>query len=144
MHDCSRHRTPRAGVDPIDHPDTALAVVTLAADDPPRPATIVLLLDHEHRGVCVTVVSGTARADDSVEVADHLAGVATTTGRIGAMVVATVRPGGGLLDDDVDRWLEMSELVGAHGVELLEWFVLGTVTECPRDRLGEPPRWRAS
>ena len=65
------------------------------------------------------------------------------TGRLGALVMATVRPGGGPLEDDGDRWLEMSDLTSAAGVELVEWFVIGDEIHCPRDLLGEPPRWRS-
>ena len=42
---------------------------------------------------------------------------------------------------DVDRWLEMSDIAEQVGVELIEWFVIGGDVTCPRDQLGEPPRW---
>ena len=35
----------------------------------------------------------------------------------------------------------MSDIAEHVGVELLEWFVFGNAVTCPRDRLGEPPRW---
>jgi hypothetical protein len=50
-------------------------------------------------------------------------------------------PGGGVDAGDVDRWLEASDLLEGYGLELLEWFVIGDRTWCPRDLLGEPPRW---
>ena len=65
------------------------------------------------------------------------------TGRLGALVLATVRPGQGALAGDGDRWLEMSDLASAAGVELVEWFIIGADIHCPRDLLGEPPRWRS-
>ncbi len=37
----------------------------------------------------------------------------------------------------------MSDLTSAAGVELVEWFVIGDDIHCPRDLLGEPPRWRS-
>ncbi len=46
-----------------------------------------------------------------------------------------------LVAGDVDRWLELSDLAEQAGVELLEWFVIGDAITCPRDLLGEPPRW---
>ncbi len=52
-------------------------------------------------------------------------------------------PAGGPLEGDGDRWLEMSDLTSAAGVELVEWFVIGDDIHCPRDLLGEPPRWRS-
>ena len=143
MHFCSAHRPPRAGVDPIDSAESALAVIALAIQRPPATETIALLLDHERRGVCVTVISGTSRPDDAIEVAECLAHTGAVTGRLGAIVLATVRPGEGPLAGDGDRWLEMSDLTAAAGVDLVEWFVIGHAIHCPRDLLGEPPRWRS-
>ena len=143
MQFCSAHRPPRAGIDPIDCADSALAVIALAIERPPVAETIALLLDHERRGVCVTVVSGTTRPDDAIEVAECLATTGAHTGRLGALVLATVRPGQGALAGDCDRWLEMSDLTSAVGVELVEWFVIGDDIHCPRDLLGEPPRWHS-
>ena len=46
--------------------------------------------------------------------------------------------------DDVDRWLEASDVAADHGIELLEWYVVGpTGIVCPREAFGEPPRWPA-
>jgi hypothetical protein len=143
MQFCSAHRPPRAGIDPIVSAESALAVIALAIERPPVAETIALLLDHERRGVCVTVVSGTIRPDDAVEVTECLATTGASTGRLGALVLATVRPGQSALDGDGDRWLEMSDLASAAGVELVEWFIIGADIHCPRDLLGEPPRWRS-
>jgi hypothetical protein len=38
----------------------------------------------------------------------------------------------------------MSDVAEQVGVEVLEWFVIGNSgrdVTCPRDQLGEPPRW---
>jgi hypothetical protein len=143
MQFCSAHRPPRAGVDPIDCAESALAVIALAIHLPPTDETIALLLDHDRRGSCVTIVSGTSRPDDVIEVAECLAEVGAQSGSVGALVLATVRPSQGALVGDDDRWLEMSDLTMAAGVELVEWFVIGDDIHCPRDLLGEPPRWRS-
>jgi hypothetical protein len=37
----------------------------------------------------------------------------------------------------------MSDVTSAAGVELVEWFVIGDDIHCPRDLLGESPRWRS-
>ena len=123
-------------------------MLAIAIQRPLRDETIVLVLDDHRRGVAVAVVSDTRRPDDVLEVVECLTRTATHGGRMGAIVVASVRPG---LDDldghehrfhsDVDRWLEMSDISEQAGVELLEWFVIGADITCPRDRLGEPPRW---
>ena len=77
--------------------------------------------------------------------------VAEAAGEAGAagVVVATVRPvtvsgdeAACLADDDIDRWLEASDIAADHDVELIEWFVVGpNGVSCPRESFGEPPRW---
>jgi hypothetical protein len=145
---CAAHRLPRAAIDPIDSAATALAVVELAMRRPLTAETIALVLDEDRRGRTVVVVDGTAEPDALLDVVDRVAGSIAATGRTGAIVVASVRPGGGPLDDDDERWLEASDLADDVGVELVEWFVITGVTPsvaarawCPRDLLGESPRW---
>jgi hypothetical protein len=141
----THHRCPRAGIDPVDDPTTALAIIGLAMHRPRRAETIVVLLDAERRGVGIVVVAGTLEADAAVEIVEFLAGSAAAGGRVAAFVVASVRrpaaDGGGCGRSDADRWLEMSDVAEAAGVELLEWFVVDDAISCPRDLLGEPPRW---
>ena len=162
------HPLPRAGIDPINDAATALNTVEFVLHRPPRVETIVVLLDHERRGVAVAVVTNTVDLDDVLGVVECLAASSAHGGRVGAMIVASVRSASddspdtdtvnadsdGLDDpdsndadsnvvdlNDIDRWLEMSELTDQAGVDLLEWFVIGASVSCPRDQLGEPPRW---
>lgn len=144
----AHHRLPRAGVDPITDPDTALAAIALTIHRPLRHETIALLLDDERRGIALVVVSGTSDPDDVVEVVELLTAPGTHAGRIGSIVVASVRPDEppsagrcSPAEGDVDRWLELSHLADLHGVEMLEWFVIAPGVTCPRDHLCEPPRW---
>ncbi len=145
---CAAHRLPRAAVDPIDDPSAALAVIDLAMRRPLTAETIALVLDEERRGRTVVVVDGTAEPDAVLDVVERVAGSIAASGRLGAIVLASVRPGGGPLDDDDERWLEASDLADDLGVELVEWFVVtgdapsvAAHSWCPRDLLGEPPRW---
>jgi hypothetical protein len=138
---CSLHRTPRAGVDPIRDEAAALSVVRLAMQHPASPETIAVMLDHERRGVSLVVVRGTHHPDDVVDVADRLSALAAGGDRIGGFVLASIRPGGGLDPGDADRWLEMSDGCEQLGLELVEWFVIAATVACPRDLLGERPRW---
>ena len=140
MQYCTTHRSPNGG-DRISDPQSALAVVALGLHSPPEDETVVLLLDHDRHGRSIAVVSGTRHADDVIEVVEVLTGAGTDTGRIGALVVASSRPGSGVLPGDDNRWLEMSDISESYGVELLEWFVIGDRVACPRDLLGERPRW---
>jgi hypothetical protein len=145
---CAAHRLPRAAVDPIDDPAAALAVVAMAMHRPLRHETIALVLDADRRGRTIVVVDGTDEPDSVLDVVERLAGSIAAAGRTGCLVVATVRPSGGPLDGDDGRWLEASELADDVGVDLLEWFEIGgerpslaANTCCPRDLLGEAPRW---
>ena len=140
---CSLQRLPRAGVDRIDSELIARSMLALVVADPLRTETIVLLLDHERRGIGVLAVTGTIPLDSIFDVLDVV--TALDLDEIGSVIVATVRlpvPGVDDLDErDVDRWLECSSMLDDAGIELLEWFVIGRRTQCPRDLVGEAPRW---
>ena len=135
-------RLPRAGIDPIGDADTAFVTISMAVHRPLRHETVVALLDDDRCGVSIVAVSGTHRHDAVIDVVECLLEPLVDSGRIGALIVASVRPGpGGLDPHDVDRWLEMSDLAEQRCIELLEWFVISDDVSCPRDQLGEPPRW---
>ena len=139
-------RLPRAGVDPIDDADTAFITISMAVHRPLRHETIVALLDDARCGLGVVVVSDTGDRNAVVEVVECLLDPTVHGGRVGALIVASVRPeqsdgDAGPDEHDIDRWLEMSDLTEQAGSELLEWFVIGSAVSCPRDLLGEPPRW---
>jgi len=147
MEHTARHRRlPRAGIDAIDDAESALAMIALAIDHPLRHETIVIVLDQARRGRTVVVVDGTEEPDAVIDVVEC---ITQADESIGAIVVCSVRPpctahgadGADATDADVDRWLEMSEVADVVGVEVLEWFVVGRTISCPRDLLGEPPRW---
>lgn len=140
----AHHRLPRAGVDPIGCAESALLTLAMAIQQPLRAETVTLLLDDQRRGIAVAVVSGTRQPDDVLEVVECFTRSSAHGGRVGGIVVATVRTDA--TDEltaatDVDRWLEMSDIAEQAGVELIEWFVIAGDVTCPRDRLGEPPRW---
>jgi len=148
----AHHRLPRAGLDPIRTAPAALHIVSMAVHRPLRPETVAVMLDDARRGFALVVVSGTHQPDDVVEVVEYLTDPSVHGDRLGAMIVAAVRPPevDRAVDPsdrrahehaDIDRWLEMSDLAEQAGVELVEWFVIGRDVSCPRDRLGEPPRW---
>lgn len=146
---CGVHRAPRAGIDRIDSQAAALAVIKLAIHLPLTSETIGLVLDADHRGRTVVVIDRTEAPESVLEVTERLTDAIAGSGHDGALVLASVRPGGAPSPDDADLWLEASELAEAAGVELLEWFVIADDTGpptawCPRDLLAEPPRWRSS
>lgn len=127
---------------PVRSAADALHVLSLAVNRPLESETLCFLLDDQGVGGVITVVSGTTRPDAVLDVVELFARVGGSTPRARWLVVASVRPRGGLLPGDIDRWLEASELASRHGVTLLEWFVIGQGgAQRPRDLLGEPERW---
>lgn len=138
------HRLPRARLDPIDSPLVAMSAISALMGRPPRSETIVVALDDQRCGSAVIVVTGTDAPDSFIDVIDVVARSAGNRDSIAAAVVASVRPGGGIDARDIDRWLEASAMLDERGVELVEWFVVGDEVCCPRDLLGERPRWRSS
>jgi hypothetical protein len=120
----------------------ALRLLFLAASQPLEPETLALLLDRHGNGGVIAVVSGTVDADSVLTVAECFACAAEGLPRAAALVLATVRPNGCVLPGDIDRWLDASALAATHGVDLIEWYIIGTSgAQCPRDLLGEPERW---
>ena len=135
----SHHRFPRARIDPIDGRAPALTLLLDSLADPPEHETVVLVLDDARCGVAVVSVAGTDRPDHVLDVVEFLARPGHSDAA--ALVVASSRPGGGLVDGDGDRWLEMCDLAETAGLELMEWFVVGSAISCPRDLWAVRPRW---
>ena len=122
---CAAHRLPRAGVDPIDDAATALAVIRLAAQQPPTHETIALVLDGDRIAAgpssWSTAPSSRTRCSMSSRRSPSRSPRAAATARSSSRQCV---PHGGPLDADEDRWLEASDLADDAGVELIEWFVL--------------------
>jgi hypothetical protein len=137
----AHHRPPLAS-DPIRSSIDALAVVSLAIHRPLEAETIAFFLDEASRSNTITIVSGTTEPDKILSVAECMALAGRRSPGLCAVVLATVRPNSLTLPGDIDRWLEASAITESHGIELVEWFVVGPAgAECPRELLGEPPRW---
>lgn len=127
---------------PVRCSTDALRVLFLAADQPLVSETLAFLLDDDGIGGIITVVSGTVEPDAVLAVAECMSRAAQQVPRASALVLATVRPQGGVLPGDVDRWLDASAIAALCGIDLIEWYVIGpSGARCPRDLLGEPERW---
>jgi hypothetical protein len=137
-----------AETSPIDDEATALTVLLAAASIPTRHETLVALLDAERRGVALVVVAGTSDPDDVVTVTDRLLRLAPTDRTVGALAIATIRPDHDVPDrfdlDDAERWIEIDAIACDHGVELLDWFVVGRGVSRPRQLLNVPSRWNGA
>jgi hypothetical protein len=142
----TRPRLPLAS-DPIRSSIDALAVVSLAIHRPLEAETIAFFLDEASRSNTITIVSGTTEPDTILSVAECMALAGRQSPGLCGVVLATVRPNAvltrpGTLPGDIDRWLEANAIIESHGIELVEWFIVGPAgVECPRDLLGEPARW---
>ena len=120
----------------------ALRVLFLSASQPLEPETLVFMLDRHGNGSIVTIVSGTVDPDAVLAVVECIARAAEGLPHAEAMVLATVRPNGSVLPGDIDRWMDANDIAIAHGVALIDWFVIGASgAQSPRDLLGEPERW---
>jgi hypothetical protein len=138
----ARPGLPLAG-EPILTPVDALRVVSMAIHRPLEAETIAFFLDDGNRSNTITIVSGTTQPDSIVAVAECMAVAASRSPTLCGVVLASVRPDTlGLLPGDIDRWLMVDAITEAHGIELVEWFIIdGAGVECPRDVLGEAERW---
>jgi hypothetical protein len=140
----ARTRLPQAS-DPICSSIDAIAVVSMVIHRPLEAETIAFLLDDDGRSNTITIISGTTEPDSVVAVAECMARAGVTVPALCGLVVASVRPGAGAtatLPGDIDRWREIDEITESHGIELIEWFVVGPAgVDCPRDLLGDPERW---
>ena len=101
--------------------------------------TAAILLDADRRGVGIVVVTGTTDPDAIFRVIAACGNARRP--EIAGLILASSRPGGDLVVDDLDRWLEASLQCDDAGIELVEWFVIGTHVACPRELAGDPPRW---
>jgi hypothetical protein len=133
---------PRARIDPIRAPADAIALVSTVLDGPGIDQTVAVFLDDAGFGDLIVVIDDTESPDAIVAIADVLAQAAAHHPMITTLLLATARSWGGVVDDDIDRWLEASDVVDQHGLRLVEWYVVGPEgVESPRDLLGEPERW---
>lgn len=144
---CTRHRRPPTARQPINSLRAALELVALCASPYRCNETIVALLGPDFRPFAVATVTNTAAPDAVIDIVERFAAPPAHDGRAHAMVVASRYTTDVDRDTDagrlVDRWFEISDLAELAGVELLEWFVITDSIVCPRDLVGEPPRWPA-
>jgi hypothetical protein len=138
---CSAHRLPRAGVDPINDPAIALALIGSLLSVPPERETFAILLDHERRGMSVLHLVDDPHPDAVFDVAELIVECAHRQVQFGAVILVSVRPRESDELADADRWLELSDQFEGAGIELVEWFVIGRTTNLPRVLVGDLPRW---
>jgi DNA repair protein RadC len=111
---------------PLSAPADALAVVFAALAEPRRPETIALLLDGQHRGSIVLICSDVSQSIELGQLAALLLEVAAAHATLGAVVLATSRPRGGIVPtaDDERVFAGLRHDLAAASVELLDWFLI--------------------
>lgn len=114
---------------PLAGPDDALRVVLAAICQPPAEETVVLLLDANHRGTICLACSGASTAHQVSALVPVLTGVAEKAhpgAGLGAVVMATVRPGRGITPapDDDATFMAMRYDLALAQIDLLDWFLL--------------------
>ena len=137
---CPAHQFPRAHIDPIDD-DRAQLIIASVIDLPLRPEIVAIVVDHQRRGVAIINVDAVLGSDGVHAVVEMVIELGRQQPATGGLILASVRPGGGDELDDVERWLDLDHDLSAAGIELLEWYVIGTSISRPRALLGEPARW---
>lgn len=142
---------PSPGV-PLTGPDEALRIVLAAASDPPRAETIAVLLDGAHRGLSPCVVcDGASSASQVIELGELIAVVGAQEPALGAVVLASARPGRGIevAADDEAAFYGLRHDMADGGVDLLDWFLLDgglaasvcELTDGCWHWTREPPQW---
>jgi len=107
-------------------PDDALRVVLAAVAEPREAETVVLMLGARHRGSTCLVCRGASSAEQVAALLPILVQSAALEPALAAVVLATVRPGGGIAvtPADDDAFGAMRHDLAAAGVDLLDWFLL--------------------
>lgn len=136
------HRPRRISPTPITDAVGALRLISLAIHQPLQSEIVAFLLDEAGRGGTIVVVTDAHVPDAVLSVVETMCLAAAADEDLSRLVVASIRPNAATSPGDIDRWLEASAIADVHGVELIEWFVIGPAgPECPRDLLGESDRW---
>ncbi len=138
----SHSSMPRAGLDPIRSSIDVLQVFDLQMRRPLGFETLVMFIDHAGCGKSLVSVSGTTEPDSILEVVDTMGMCVPDTAGVTGMVVASVRPGGRILDSDDERWIEANESLDTLGLTLYDWIIIGrsgAISMC--SELGLESRW---
>lgn len=115
---------PHSAAVPLTGPEDALSVVFAAVSEPERHETVLLLLDHAHRGLGCIVVTGRGPLSALTDVVEELA---LQEPALCGFVLATVRPGAGYLPDARDEraFHDVRTRLDVLGVDLVDWFMIG-------------------
>lgn len=136
------HSPPTALPLPVRSAADALHVLSLAIERPLCCETHAFLLDASGVGGLLVVVAGTEQAEAVLDVVEVMATAGGRVPGLRSLVVATVRPNGQVEATDAALWREARRRAASHGIDLLEWFVVGPLgIGTPRSLAGDAERW---
>ncbi len=143
---CTTVRAPRHASLPVRSPEDALEVVACVFSQPAATETVCLLLDHAHCGGLVLSVAGAGEAEQVDHVGALVAELATSDPHLGAVVLATARPGRTTrpTHDDELTFLGLRGRFEEAGVDLLDWFLVANGLATSLAELTDArPLWRS-
>lgn len=132
---------PRAHRDPITSATQALSVFSLAITRPLRPETLVLMMNHDHRGIGLFALNN---GGDLRSLIDHIVGRCAAEHLARAVAIASVRPQWQSQFHCGNEWTTARDICQRAEVQLIDWFVVGRHgVHCPRIFAHEPGEWRS-
>lgn len=136
------HTTSLAAGAAITDSAAACAVLDQVRRRAPSAQIIVMLLGSDRRATGIVTVDGTGGDPDALLTVVEVMAAVDRGATPHDLVVASIRASPRALADDSFRWVSASAIAADAGSELLEWFVVADgLAWCPRDLVGEPPRW---
>ncbi len=133
---------PRAHRDPITNPHDALLLVLFLLDPSPDGTAMIITVDDTMRGLGVLSVTGVSGPQQVLSVIDYIAEASYAHPDVSGLLVASTHPtSSGLGVADLEAWHDADLTCRDAGLELVEWFVVGSSVSCPRELGGIPARW---
>ena len=132
---------PRAHRDPINSATQALSVFSLAIARPLRPETLVLMMNHDHRGIGLFALNSGANLCTLI---DHIVGKCASEDTARAVAIASVRPQRQSQPQGDSEWTSARAICQRAGLQLVDWFVISRHgVHRPRLVTREPSEWHS-
>ena len=135
---------PRPRLDPMESWVDGLQVVLMTIDFEfrRRHQVLVVTLDDVRRAHTVTRFRDAVEPFAVVDAVAHAVESAMVEVETSALLVASMRPDGGVGVDDLGYWHAIDALCDEVDIELVEWYVVGgRGVDLPRELCGVRSRW---
>lgn len=122
----------------------AIAAFQRTMSQPVKPETLVLFLEHDLSCRSAVSVSGTLKPEAIIDVAETVAAAAASQPHLGSLVLASIRPDGGIGPHDDELWFDINDIADDAGIALVDWLIFGRFgIFSPPELLGLVSRWAA-